>query len=65
MRRVEADDFGYMAPSPAACPLFDAPAAEPFDNSPATPEPVERLVAAVIDGGVDPSQPVFRQDLED
>jgi len=48
MRRVEADDFGYMAPSPAACPLFDAPVAEPFDNSPATPEPVERLVAAVI-----------------
>ena len=25
----------------------------------------ERLVAAVIDGRVDPAQPVFRQDLED
>ena len=25
----------------------------------------ERLVLAVIDGRVDPSQPVFRQDLED
>ena len=25
----------------------------------------ERLVAAVIDGRVDPSQPVFREDLED
>jgi hypothetical protein len=25
----------------------------------------ERLLAAVIDGRVDPSQPVFRQDLED
>jgi hypothetical protein len=25
----------------------------------------ERLVAAVADGRVDPSQPVFRQDLED
>ena len=25
----------------------------------------ERLVAAVIDGRVDPSQPVFREDLDD
>jgi len=25
----------------------------------------ERLIAAVIDGRVDPSQPVFREDLED
>ena len=25
----------------------------------------ERLLAAVLDGRVDPSQPVFRQDLED
>jgi hypothetical protein len=25
----------------------------------------ERLVAAVIDGKVDPAQPTFRQDLED
>lgn len=25
----------------------------------------ERLLAAVVDGRVDPSQPVFRQDLED
>jgi hypothetical protein len=25
----------------------------------------ERLLAAVIDGRVDPAQPVFRQDLED
>lgn len=35
---------------------------------PSLPEAVqayERLVAAVIDGRVDPAQPVFRQDLED
>ena len=34
---------------------------------PSLPEAVsayERLVAAVIDGRVDPAQPVFRQDLE-
>ena len=35
---------------------------------PSLPEAIkayERLVAAVIDGRVDPAQPVFRQDLED
>ncbi len=35
---------------------------------PSLPEAIkayERLLAAVIDGRVDPSQPVFRQDLED
>jgi hypothetical protein len=35
---------------------------------PSLPEAIrayERLLAAVIDGRVDPAQPVFRQDLED
>ena len=35
---------------------------------PSLPEAIrayERLVTAVIDGRVDPAQPVFRQDLED
>ena len=35
---------------------------------PSLPEAIsayERLLAAVIDGVVDPAQPVFRQDLED
>ena len=36
-----------------------------YPSLPAATRAYERLVAAVIDGRVDPAQPVFRQDLED
>lgn len=36
-----------------------------YPSLPEAAQAYERLVAAVIDGRVDPSQPVFRQDLED
>ena len=36
-----------------------------YPSLPEATRAYERLVAAVIDGRVDPAQPVFRQDLED
>ena len=36
-----------------------------YEALPEAPNAYEDLVVAVIDGSVDPSQPVFRQDLED
>jgi hypothetical protein len=36
-----------------------------YPSLPAAVSAYERLLAAVIDGRVDPAQPVFRQDLED
>jgi hypothetical protein len=36
-----------------------------YESLPEAATAYERLVTAVMDGRVDPSQPVFRQDLED
>jgi hypothetical protein len=36
-----------------------------YPSLPAAIRAYERLVASVLDGRVDPAQPVFRQDLED
>ena len=36
-----------------------------YPSLPEATRAYERLLAAVIDGRVDPAQPVFRQDLED
>ena len=36
-----------------------------YPSLPEATRAYERLVAAVIDGRVDPAQPVFRQDLDD